>query len=306
MVCRKPGGKYKGATGRKKTPEELAQEAAEKARKKHEATLAKLNEKRERAAMAGLGLMTKEEEEREARKQRIMNLLMGGKSPMKIMRQFWTNWQLGMRKYKEETLTKERERGWRMCCTHDLREPGGCGGYHTLQDIEYVMPYVATGGLSASSFFPTKEAAAEYKRKSGLLSTGHSMLNTVSSSFGASSMFPRKQPLVGSNNATRDGLALEDRSRSDFTELPSIMSQSASLPSLLSNTNMSNTTCTPGFPTYRPPVISKNPTPLFVDARQKNTPVVWEECQHWRTGTRMLVNRANMQTRYPSQLESNI
>lgn len=132
MPPRKPGGKYKGLVGRAKSEAALANEQAEKARKKQEEIVARAAARKQKALMAKSGFKNEEDPE-EVRKQKILNMMMGGKKGN--VTKFYKAWVVGTNMLRKERMIRERESAWRKNCGHhDHRFPGGCSACLRLGD----------------------------------------------------------------------------------------------------------------------------------------------------------------------------
>jgi len=115
MPPRRPGGKYKGLVKKTKGANELAKEAEEERRKR-------LQEQAERAEakraaenkLKDASLKSAKEQEAEVRKQRILNMLVGGRKG--DLKKFFKSWVVGLVAVKRERVLKERERAWRCSC----------------------------------------------------------------------------------------------------------------------------------------------------------------------------------------------
>jgi len=143
MPPRRPGGKYKGMVGRAKGDATLAAEAAEKARKMQEEYIKRMQEKRERELLAGSGLTNKQQEEEEARKQRVINQLMGGKKG--AVKKCFKAWVAGKAIVRKQRGIDERENNWRRSCGHlNFTCPGGCSSSLCLRPAEFLMPFEAS------------------------------------------------------------------------------------------------------------------------------------------------------------------
>eukprot|EP00930_Biecheleria_cincta_P015670 TRINITY_DN12992_c0_g1_i2.p1 TRINITY_DN12992_c0_g1~~TRINITY_DN12992_c0_g1_i2.p1 ORF type:complete len:239 (+),score=55.51 TRINITY_DN12992_c0_g1_i2:137-853(+) len=132
MPPRKPGGKYKGLVGRAKSEAALANEQAEKARKKQEEIVARAAARKQKALMARSGFKNEEDPE-EVRKQKILNMMMGGKKGN--VTKFFKAWVVGTNMSRKERMILERETAWRKNCGEcDDRFPGGCSACLRLGD----------------------------------------------------------------------------------------------------------------------------------------------------------------------------
>lgn len=149
MPPRKPGGKYKGLVGRAKSEAALANEQAEKARKKQEEIVARAAARKQKALMAKSGFKNEEDPE-EVRKQKILNMMMGGKKGN--VTKFYKAWVVGTNMLRKERMIRERETAWRKNCGHpaDARFPGGCSACLRLGD--------STLDFCLNNFLTTNEA----------------------------------------------------------------------------------------------------------------------------------------------------
>lgn len=132
MPPRKPGGKYKGLVGRAKSEAALANEQAERARKKQEEIVARAAARKQKALMAKSGFKNEEDPD-EVRKQKILTMMMGGKKGN--VTKFFKAWVVGTNMLRKERMIRERETAWRKNCGEcDDRFPGGCSACLRLGD----------------------------------------------------------------------------------------------------------------------------------------------------------------------------
>merc|ERR1712232_1239087 len=96
-------------------------------------------ELKRRQATAEHNLKASAEEEKEAKMEKIMNLLMGGK---KNLGKFFSFWMVGVRAVKKERAMRNREMNWRQCCIYpDLDRDGHCHVCGALTSPGFEMPF---------------------------------------------------------------------------------------------------------------------------------------------------------------------
>lgn len=110
---RRPGGKYKGLIHRTKGEETLAVEAEERAARARMFAVKRVAELKARQLTAGHGLKSSKEEEEEAKKMKILNMMVGGK---RSVEKYFLNWIVGVRQVKKEKMLHLREAEWRKSC----------------------------------------------------------------------------------------------------------------------------------------------------------------------------------------------
>lgn len=133
MPPRRPGGKYKGKCGRAKGEATIEKELLEKARNALVERTQRLNEERQAKLMAGQTFGSPKEQEKNARKQKILNLLMGSKGPKK----WFQSWKVGVANVRHERLLRLREFGWTRSCgqmDHTVGSQMGCTSYSLLRE----------------------------------------------------------------------------------------------------------------------------------------------------------------------------
>jgi len=102
----------------------MAQEGIEKAKKMQEAVLAKAAARKQKELAGKTGLDVEEDPD-EVRKQKILNMMMGGKKGNTA--KFFKAWVVGTGMARKERRIAERESAWRRNCgAHDPSFPGGC------------------------------------------------------------------------------------------------------------------------------------------------------------------------------------
>lgn len=119
----------------------LAEEARLAAQKKREEMARKLYEKKQADLMAAHNLKNNKEAEDEARKQRIMQMLMGGKKGNS--KKFFKAWVIGCALVKKERLSLERKARWMQGCNCPEHHTGPCGVDRMLRDPVFEMPFDA-------------------------------------------------------------------------------------------------------------------------------------------------------------------
>lgn len=135
---RRPGGKYKGLITRAKSEDTLALEAEEKEARARARALQRAQDLKKRQATNEHSLKSSAEEEREAKMEKIMNLLMGGK---KSAAKFFSFWQIGMRNIRKERAMRKREFSWRASCVTTDVHDGHCHACDILESPEFLMPF---------------------------------------------------------------------------------------------------------------------------------------------------------------------
>ncbi|CAE7940701.1 bPT2, partial [Symbiodinium necroappetens] len=139
MPPRRPGGKYKGLVTRNKSDAALAKEASERAKKQQEEMVKRAAMRKQKELMDRNGLGTELVDPEEEKRQRILNLMMGGRKGDII--KFFQAWRKGATQQRKETKIREREIGWRANCGGtDPDLPGGCTSVKLLMPANMALP----------------------------------------------------------------------------------------------------------------------------------------------------------------------
>lgn len=123
---------------RAKSEDTLALEAEEKEARARARALQRAQDLKKRQATNEHSLKSSAEEEREAKMEKIMNLLMGGK---KSAAKFFSFWQIGMRNIRKERAMRKREFSWRGSCVNTDVHDGHCHACDILESPEFLMPF---------------------------------------------------------------------------------------------------------------------------------------------------------------------
>lgn len=140
MPPRRPGGKYKGLIKRNKGEATLQAEAEARARREQEKYIKLKQEQHQRRLLAASGMHNAKKNEDDERKQRIINMLMGGRK--NNTRKFFQGWVVGVDKLKIEQSMKARNDSWRKSCGHvhnekENRDECAC---MELKDSIFLLP----------------------------------------------------------------------------------------------------------------------------------------------------------------------
>eukprot|EP00439_Symbiodinium_sp_Y106_P069257 s921_g11.t2 len=139
MPPRRPGGKYKGLVTRNKSDAALAKEASERAKKQQEEMVKRAAMRKQKELMDRNGLGTELVDPEEEKRQRILNLMMGGRKG--DIAKFFQAWRKGATQQRKETKIREREIGWRANCGGtDPDIPGGCSSVKLLMPANMALP----------------------------------------------------------------------------------------------------------------------------------------------------------------------
>eukprot|EP00927_Polykrikos_kofoidii_P008303 TRINITY_DN13443_c0_g1_i1.p1 TRINITY_DN13443_c0_g1~~TRINITY_DN13443_c0_g1_i1.p1 ORF type:complete len:314 (+),score=47.71 TRINITY_DN13443_c0_g1_i1:193-1134(+) len=137
---RRPGGKYKGAVTREKGEETLAAEAIERAARDRAKAIQRAQELRRGGLAGGHAFASTKADEEEARKQRILNYLIGGK---KTAGKYFKLWIVGVRNLAKEKALIHREASWRRSCGCKDRKCGvhDCQAANKLSGALFELPF---------------------------------------------------------------------------------------------------------------------------------------------------------------------
>jgi len=140
MPPRRPGGKYKGKIPRNKGEATLQAEAEARARQDQENYIKFKQEQHQRRLLAGSGMQHARRSEEDERKQRILNVLMGGRK--NNTKKFFHSWVTGVDKVLDEKTMKAREDAWRSSCGHVYHDKENCEecAYMALRDPVFLLP----------------------------------------------------------------------------------------------------------------------------------------------------------------------
>eukprot|EP00440_Ansanella_granifera_P069410 gb/GFBE01075302.1/.p1 GENE.gb/GFBE01075302.1/~~gb/GFBE01075302.1/.p1 ORF type:complete len:245 (+),score=62.42 gb/GFBE01075302.1/:1-735(+) len=178
MPPRRPGGKYKGLVGRSKSEAQLAAEAMAKAKKMQEDTIKKAQMRKDKLMMERQGFSVEEDPE-EVRKQKILNMMMGGKKGNAA--KFFKAWIIGAAMNRKERKIVERETAWQRHCGHnDPRFPGGCAACARLGPSRF--------DLALDNFLQTGPPAQADAFRSTMGRTYNGTLRALPTTSGSKSM----------------------------------------------------------------------------------------------------------------------
>ncbi|CAK9026469.1 unnamed protein product [Durusdinium trenchii] len=139
MPPRRPGGKYKGLITRTKTDAALAAEADARAKKRQEEVLKRAAMRKQREKMDREGVGPDAVDPEEEKRQRILNLLMGGRRG--DTKKFFQAWKKGAAQQRKEMKIHEREIGWKRHCNGmDPDFPKNCNGMKQLLPSSLTLP----------------------------------------------------------------------------------------------------------------------------------------------------------------------
>lgn len=139
MPPRRPGGKYKGLVTRTKTDAVLAAEANARAKKRQEDVIKRAAMRKQKQLMDREGVGHEVADPEEEKRQRILNLLMGGRRG--DAQKFFQAWKKGAAQQRKEMKIHEREIGWRRNCHgSDPEFPKNCNAMKQLLPSSLTLP----------------------------------------------------------------------------------------------------------------------------------------------------------------------
>lgn len=139
MPPRRPGGKYKGLVTRTKSDAVLAAEANARAKKRQEEMVKRAAMRKQKELMDREGVGHEVADPEEEKRQRILNLLMGGRRG--DAQKFFQAWKKGAAQQRKEMKIHEREIGWRRNCNGmDPEFPKNCNGMKQLLPSSLTLP----------------------------------------------------------------------------------------------------------------------------------------------------------------------
>lgn len=139
MPPRRPGGKYKGLVTRTKSDAVLAAEANARAKKRQEDVIKRAAMRKQKQLMDREGVGHEVADPEEEKRQRILNLLMGGRRGDAL--KFFQAWRKGAAQQRKEMKIHEREIGWRRNCNGmDPEFPKNCNGMKQLLPSSLTLP----------------------------------------------------------------------------------------------------------------------------------------------------------------------
>eukprot|EP00933_Yihiella_yeosuensis_P045833 TRINITY_DN4125_c1_g1_i1.p1 TRINITY_DN4125_c1_g1~~TRINITY_DN4125_c1_g1_i1.p1 ORF type:complete len:379 (+),score=51.00 TRINITY_DN4125_c1_g1_i1:185-1321(+) len=292
MPPRKPGGKYKGLVGRAKSEATMAAEARARAMKAQLEALAKVANAKQKALLAQQGLASSKEEEEEAKRQKIMAHLSGGKKGQS--RKAFKAWIMGIQISRKDRLIADRERRWRMCCgcvqLEGFNRRPVCESCNAHTDSAFEMPFdifLKTGQKTAgSSYLPT---GTGMRRDFGLTHSYSAGALGGGSQFGLTDSFNQTQfPLTH-----QQGLGPPPTQTMPFGQqgpMTQSMGNFAGSTNALMNSVGQGTL--PSIPGRTPKGRSYNPD--FLQGRLEVVP-------HYKNGRRCLLDSTNMRIRYEDE-----
>jgi hypothetical protein len=140
MPPRKPGGKYRGLVTRTKGESTRQAEAEAQARRDQELYNKQKQEQHQRRLLAASGMKHARRSEEDEAKQRVLNMLMGGRK--NGLRKFFQGWVVGVETYQIEDNMKARQESWRRACGHVHTGKANCDecAFMELKDPIFLLP----------------------------------------------------------------------------------------------------------------------------------------------------------------------
>jgi len=139
MPPRRPGGKYKGLITRTKTDAVLAAEADARAKKRQEDMIKRAAMRKQKQLLDREGVGHEVADPEEEKRQRILNLLMGGRKGDTA--KFFQAWKKGAAQQRKEMKIHEREIGWKKNCNGtDLECPKNCNAMKQILPSSVTLP----------------------------------------------------------------------------------------------------------------------------------------------------------------------